>query len=41
MKGSIHVCEIKEKLDRTSPPGEASLCLGEFDVGKFNGPMIR
>ena len=33
-EGSIHVGKVKEKLDR-------SLCLGEFDVGKRNTPMIR
>ena len=34
MKGSIHVCKVKEKLDRTS------LCLDEVDVSKLNAPMI-
>ena len=34
MKGSIHVCTIKEKLDRM-------LLLDEFDVSKLNAPMIR
>ena len=36
MKGSIHVCKVKEKLDRTSPPRQS-----EFDVGKLNASMIR
>ena len=36
MKGSIHVCKVKEKLDRTSPPRRR-----EFDVGKLNAHMIR
>ena len=38
MKGSIHVCKVKEKekLDRTSPPWRS-----EFVVGKLNAPMIR
>ena len=30
-----HVCKIKEKLDRTSPPRRS------IDVGKLNAPMIR
>ena len=36
MKGSIHVCKVKEteKLYRTL------LCLGEFDDGKLNASMI-
>ena len=34
MKGSIHVCKVKEKLDRTSSPQ-----LSEVD--KLNAPMIR
>ena len=33
MKGSIHVCRVKEKLDRTSPPRLS-------EVGKLNAPMI-
>ena len=36
MKGSIPVCKVNEKLDRTSPPRRS-----EFDVGKLNAPMIR
>ena len=36
MKGSIHVCKVKEKLDHTLPPRR-----NEFDVGKLNVPMIR
>ena len=36
MKGSIHVCKVKEKLDRTSLPRRS-----EFDVGKLNTSMIR
>ena len=31
MKGSIHVCKVKEKLDRTLSPRRS-----EFDVGKHN-----
>ena len=38
MKEFIHVCKVKEKLDRTSP---SKLRLGEFDVGKLNASMIR
>ena len=34
-EGSIHVCKVKEKLDRTL------LRLGEFNVGKLNASMIR
>ena len=36
MKGSIHVCKVKETLDRTSSPRGR-----EFDVGKLNAPVIR
>ena len=32
MKGFIHVCKVKEKLNRH---------LGKFDVGKLNAPIIR
>ena len=35
MKGSIHICEVKEILDRTSLPRRS-----EFDAGKINAPMI-
>ena len=35
-EGSIHVCKVKEKLDRTSP-----LRRSEFDVSKLNAPIIR
>ena len=31
-EGFIHVCKVKEKLDRTSPPRH---------VGKLNASMIR
>ena len=34
MKGFIHVCKVKEKLDRTSPPRRS-------EFGKLNAPMIR
>ena len=34
MKGSIHVCKVKEQLDRTSPPRRS-------EAGKLNAPMIR
>ena len=37
MKGSIIVCMVKEKLDRTSPPRQSE----EFVVGKLNAPMIK
>ena len=36
MKGSIHVCNVKEKLYRTLLPRRS-----EFDVGKLNALMIR
>ena len=36
MKESIHICKVKENLDRTS-----LLRRNEFDVGKLNAPMIR
>ena len=35
MKGFIHVCKVKERLDRTSPP------MRSFEVGKLNAPIIR
>ena len=35
MKGSIHICKVKEKLDHTSPSRQSE------DVGKLNAPMIR
>ena len=36
MKGSIHICKVKEKLDHTLPPRRS-----EFDVAKLNAFMIR
>ena len=35
MKGSIHVCNVKEKLYRILPPRQS-----EFDDGKLNASMI-
>ena len=35
MKGSIHVCDVKEKLYHTLPPRRS-----ELDDGKLNASMI-
>ena len=32
MKGSIHVCKVKEKLDHTSPPRRSESVVGKLNA---------